>query len=166
MSDDPLSTRVGERETLIGTLVWYRAVVLGKLRDLSDADASRALAPNGLSLLGIIWHLAWAEELWFRFRFAGEDLPDMESGGDNSPTFVLPPGSTVASVTERYTAAAEHSDRIAGTAASLDEVAVRSSWRWGGVSLRWLLVHMIEETARHAGHLDIMRELLDGTTGD
>jgi uncharacterized damage-inducible protein DinB len=166
MSDDPLSTRVGERATLIGTLGWYRAVAVGKLRGLSDADASRPLEPNGMSLLGIIWHLAWAEELWFRFRFAGEDLPDMELGADNSPSFVIPAGATIASVTAKYRDAAEHSDRIVGTARSLDEVAVRSSWRWGGVSLRWLLVHMVEETARHAGHLDIMRELLDGTTGD
>jgi uncharacterized damage-inducible protein DinB len=166
MSDDPLSTRVGERETLVGTLAWYRAVAVGKLRDLSDTDASRALEPNGLSLLGIVAHLAWAEELWFRYRFAGEDLADMELGSDNSSSFVLPPGATVASVTAKYAHAAEHSDRIIGSALSLDELAVRTSSRWGSVSLRWVLVHLVEETARHAGHLDIMREQLDGTTGD
>jgi uncharacterized damage-inducible protein DinB len=166
VSDDPYSARAGELETLTGFLDWFRVIAPNKSRGLSDSDASRAIDPTGMSVLGVVKHLAWAERLWFRYRFAGEDLPDMETGGDNAPTFVLEPGDTVASVLALYDEEVEHSRRITGTASSLEEVAVRDHPLWGNVSLRWLLVHMIEETARHAGHLDIMRELLDGTTGD
>ena len=166
MSDDPLSTRVGEHETLTGFLDWYRAVAANKVRGLSDGDACRAIEPSGLSLLGVVAHLAWAERLWFRWRFAGEDLSGMEMGGDNAPTFRLTRADTIASVLSAYQTEVEHSRRIVGSALSLDELAVNESPLGGIVSLRWILVHMIEETARHAGHLDIMREQLDGKTGD
>jgi uncharacterized damage-inducible protein DinB len=165
VSADPLSTRAGELETLTGFLDWYRAVVANKVRGLSDGDAARVLTPSGLSPLGVLQHLTWAEALWFRFRFAGESLDLPGTGGDNSPTFVVVPGTAVASVVAAYEEETERSRRIVAAAASLDEVALEES-RYGLTSLRWILVHMIEETARHAGHLDLMREQLDGTVGD
>jgi uncharacterized damage-inducible protein DinB len=166
VSDDPLSARAGERETLTGFLDWYRAVVANKLRGLLDGDACRVIEPSGLSLLGVVAHLAWAERLWFRWRFAGEDLSGMEMAGDNAPTFRLVRTDTIASVLAAYQTEVEHSRRIVGSALSLDELAVHESPLFGPATLRWILVHMIEETARHAGHLDILREQLDGHTGD
>ncbi len=166
MTDDPLKTRVAEREMLEGYLDWYRVVAAKKLQGLSEEDATRILTPSGLSVLGVVKHLAWAEPLWFRWRFAGEDLEGIEMTGGNSPSFALGPSDTIASVLSAYDDAIEHSRRVVGTALSLDELAVRPSPKWGTPSLRWILLHMIEETARHAGHLDIMREQLDGATGD
>jgi uncharacterized damage-inducible protein DinB len=166
VSDAALPAQLGELATLSGFLDWYRGVIPNKLRGLSEADAARTLVPSGLSLLGIVKHLAWVERLWFRWRFAGEDLPGMDVGGDNAPTFQLASEDTTATVLAEYHLEIEHSRRIVGSATSLDELAVRDSTLFGIVNLRWILVHLIDETARHAGHLDILREELDGTTGD
>jgi uncharacterized damage-inducible protein DinB len=167
MTDDLLKTRVAEREMLEGYLDWYRAVAAKKLRGLTEEGAARILNPSGLSVLGVVKHLSWAEPLWFRWRFAGEDLEGIEmTGGNNAPSFTLGPNDTIGSVLAAYDDAIEHSRRVVGTALSLDELAFHPSPKWGTPSLRWILIHMIEETARHAGHLDIMREQLDGATGD
>jgi len=166
-ADDRLSAMRPERPTLTGFLDWNRAVAANKLRGLGDDDARRLLTPTGLSALGILSHLAWAERLWFRFRFAGEELEGVEMiAGDNSPTFVVADGTTVAEVISAYEEECERSRRIADAAPSLDDLAVHVHRIYGKTSLRWILVHMIEETARHAGHLDLMREGLDGSTGD
>jgi uncharacterized damage-inducible protein DinB len=164
--DDPLSARVGERETLTGTLDWFRTVIAHKLDGLSLDDATKVMTASGLSMLGVVAHLAWAERLWFRWRFANEDLDVALSSDDNSETFTLGPDDTIESVLATYADENEKARTIVAAAQSLDEIAPRESRLHGLVSLRWMLVHMIEETARHAGHLDIMREQLDGHTGD
>jgi len=166
VSQPSLPAQLGELETLTGCLDWYRGIVPNKLRGLSEADAARSIEPSGLSLLGIVKHLAWAERLWFRWRFAGEDLPGVDTGGDNAPTFRLAPEDTIATVFAEYDTEIEHARRIVGSATSLDELAVRDHVIFGIVNLRWILVHLVDETARHAGHLDIMRQQLDGVTGD
>lgn len=163
---DVLSTRADERETLTGFLDWYRAVVASKLDGLSLDDAVKVLTPSGLSALGVVAHLAWAERVWFRWRFAEEDVDIALSGDDNDESFTLGPDDTVESVVAIYRDENERARTIVSAAASLDAVAPRESRHHGIVSLRWILVHLIEETARHAGHLDIMREQLDGRTGD
>ena len=166
MTDDRLPGMLPERPALTGFLDWNRAVAANKIRGLSEPDARRIMTPTGLSPLGLVQHLAWAERLWFRFRFTGEEIPDIEAiGGDNSPTFVVADGATVASVIADYEAECDRSRSVTDAAPSLDEVAVREHRIYGRTSLRWILLHMIEETARHAGHLDLMREELDGTTG-
>ena len=164
--DDPLSARVGERETLVGSLDWFRAVIAHKVDGLSLEDATKVMTPSGLSMLGVVAHLAWAERTWFRFRFANEDLDVALSGDDNSETFTLGPDDTIESVLATYAEENEKARVVVAAAPTLDEVAPREARLHGMVSLRWILVHMIEETARHAGHLDIMREQLDGHTGD
>jgi uncharacterized damage-inducible protein DinB len=164
-ADDRLLTQQAEPESLNAFLDWYRAVAANKIRGLSDDDAKRIITPTGLCPLGVVAHLAWAERLWFRWRFAGEELEGVEHGGDNSPTFQVAASDTVASVIAAYEDEAERARRIVAATPSLDQLAVRTSANYGIVSLRWLILHMIEETARHAGHLDIMRELIDGQTG-
>jgi hypothetical protein len=165
MSDDALGGRAPERELLTGALDWYRAVAIRKVEDLSFEQATRVLTPSGLSPLGIVQHLAWVECVWFRWRFAAEDVPIFTGGSDNTVTFELRPGDVVESVVASYRDEADHARRIVAGAA-LDDVSTRESPMFGLVTLRWTLVHLIEETARHAGHLDIMREQLDGRTGD
>ena len=150
---------------LSGFLDWYRAVAIRKVEDLSLGDATRAMTPSGLSPLSIVQHLAWVECVWFRWRFAGEDVSIFTGGADNAPTFELQAGDDVESVVDAYRDEADHARRIVAGAA-LDDVSIRASTHFGLVNLRWILVHLIEETARHAGHLDIIREQLDGRTGD
>ncbi len=163
MADDPLGVRQPERQTLTGVLDWYREVVEHKVEGLSAEEASRVLTPTGLSPLGVVAHLAWVEVGWFRDTFAGERVPPEVSGEE---AFRLAPTDTVESVVARYRAECEHSRAIVAAAASLDELSARPGGVYGTVSLRWVLVHMVEETARHAGHLDLMRESIDGRTGD
>lgn len=151
---------------LTGFLDWYRVVVEHKVEGLSDLAAGRIMTPSGLSPLGIVKHLSLVERDWFRFTFAGEnvDLPDV--GDDNAPTFEIKPGDSVVSVLAAYRSDTEHARRITSSAPSLDVLSARDARLYGNVTLRWVLVHMLEETARHAGHLDLMREEIDGRTGD
>ena len=164
MADGALGGQAGERELLTGFLDWYRAVVERKVEGLSLEQASRGFTPSGLSALGVVKHLAWVESHWFRRRFAGDDVT-LFTGPDNAPTFELDPSDTVATVVASYREAVQHARTITG-GASLDDVSVAGHPVFGRVSLRWILVHLLEETARHAGHLDLMREQLDGRTGD
>ena len=155
-----------EREMLTGFLDWYRAIVEHKLEALSLPDASRQLTPSGLSLLGVVKHLGWVEYYWFRYVFMGEDIePPPRVDDDNAIQFLIEPADTVESVLSFYRDQAEHARRIAAAAPSLEELGARKARLMGIVSLRWILTHMIEETARHAGHLDLMREEIDGQTG-
>jgi hypothetical protein len=163
---DPLGSRSGERELLTGTLDWYRAVAERKVLGLDDATAKQARTPSGLSPLGIVQHLGWVERMWFVWRFAGRDVELRLGEGNYSVQFELDPGATVDSVVAFYRAEVEAARHVVDGLASLDELSVREHPNYGLVNLRWLLVHMIEETARHTGHLDVMRESIDGSTGD
>jgi Protein of unknown function (DUF664) len=164
VTDAAFGGQADERELLTGFLDWYRAVVGRKVEGLSLAQASRPMTPSRLTPLGVVKHLTWVERHWFQRRFVGADV-ELYEGPDNAPTFQLDASDTVASVRTDYDLAAGASRAIAA-AAALDDVAARPHPIFGPVTLRWVLVHLLEETARHAGHLDVMREALDGRTGD
>jgi Protein of unknown function (DUF664) len=164
--EDPLGLRRGERETLEGFLDWYRAVIERKVDGLTAEDAKRVITPTGMSPLGIVKHLGWVERGWFRETFAGEDVQSIDVDGDNSPEFAVGRDDTVESVIAFYQAEIQEARRIAREAPSLDTVSARETRFREQVSLRWIMVHMLEETARHAGHLDLMREKIDGQVGD
>jgi len=164
--EDTLGLRRSERDTLTGSLDWYRAVVENKVDGLSLDQATSIMTPTGLSLLGVVNHLGWVERGWFRDIFVGEDVESIDAPDDNSVEFVVGPDDTVVSVVAFYRAEVEEARRVVAAAPSLDSLSARETTFGGQVSLRWILVHMLEETARHAGHLDLMREKIDGRTGD
>ena len=164
MTDEAFGGQADERELLTGFLDWYRAVAGRKVDGLSLSQASQPMTPSGLTALGVVKHLTWVERLWFQWRFAGADV-ELYQGPDNAPTFQLDASDAVAAVLADYEAATDAS-RAVTAAAALDDVAARPHPIFGPVTLRWVLVHLLEETARHAGHLDVMREALDGRTGD
>ncbi|WP_432194870.1 DinB family protein [Streptomyces sp. bgisy027] len=159
---DPTYT-ADEKETLRASLDRHRDAVLWKLRGLDDEGLRRPMTPTGTNLLGLVKHLGSVEYGWFVSSFGGEVEPlwfdpctDQDMRADQ--------GETTQQIVEFYDRARAAADRvIAGRA--LTELG-RPAWRDVEVSLRWVLVHMIEETARHAGHMDILRELIDGATGD
>jgi hypothetical protein len=163
--EDPLGVRRDERATLEGTLDWYRAIVQRKVEGLSLEQSKEVMTPTGLSLLGVIKHLGWVERGWFREVFAGEDVPSIDSENDNSAEFAIGPDETIESVLGFYRDEVAHSRRIA-SGSSLDTLSASRTRYREHVSLRWILVHMLEETARHAGHMDLLREKTDGRTGD
>jgi hypothetical protein len=162
-TDDPLGGRADERTVLMGSLDWLRAVTAAKVVAMPTTTAARVMTGSGLSPLGVISHLTWAERRWFRERFAGD--ASARSPVTNEESFRLAPSDTTATVLAAYAAEVARSQASVADA-SLDDLAVEEAPHVGRFSLRWMLVHMIEETARHAGHLDLMVEELTGRVGD
>jgi len=156
-----LGSHADDRTMLTGFLDWYRWVAENELDGLSRDDATRVTTPGGLTMLGIVKHLAWVERIWFRSYFRGEEREPVE----NPESFEITPGDTIESVLAAYRSDCAEARRITHDAA-LDQTSVVPHDVYGLVTLRWILMHMIEETARHSGHLDILRELTDGRTGD
>ena len=113
------------------------------------------MVPSGTSLVWLVKHLAYAETIWVVQRFAGEsvELPDATVRDDD----------TVRAAIDLYRTTWEQVDAIVATA-SLDDLCTNAP-NFPPLDLRWALAHLLEETARHAGHADILRELIDGDTG-
>jgi uncharacterized damage-inducible protein DinB len=157
-----------ERITLTEFLDWYRQTMAVKLDGLTDEQARVRLVGSDTNLLGLVRHLTEVERNWFRRRVRGEDAPPRYSpDADPDGDFHDGPGDTIAAALAAYDEECAISRAITADTASLDELsAVPIKGYDAPVSLRWILVHMIEETARHAGHADIIRELIDGETGD
>ena len=162
MTTDHLGGRLDERGLLIGFNDWYRGVIVDKVDGLSLEDATRVMTPSGLSPLNIAGHLAACEIGWFFEKFGGgEVVPFWEPYGE----FQLQGDETVESMLVLYGEACARSRAVVERAESLDDLSAVPHDVWGHVTLRWVLLHMLEETARHVGHLDLMREQLDGRTG-
>lgn len=151
-------TVADERTTLLDFLNYLRQSVILKARGLADDDLRRRLVPSGTNLLGLVNHLAFVETSWFQFIFAGRDV-QLPSGG-----FQPEAGIPSADVISRYEITVAESNRIATETDDVETLA-RRDYKGTHLSLRWILVHMIEETGHHAGHADIIREQIDGTTG-
>lgn len=158
----PVLARTGsERAVLEAFLDFHRGVVLRKVRDVPVEDARRRLVPSLTTLAGLLTHLSLVERNWF-VGLLGQRAEAIASPGDAAPSFVVDPGETMAELVARYERACDESRRMAA-GYDLDHVVPHPEL--GEVSLRWIYVHMIEETARHAGHADILRELTDGAVG-
>jgi uncharacterized damage-inducible protein DinB len=155
----------GERQALSAWLDYHRATLLGKLEGLDDEQLRRPMVPSGVCLLGLVKHLTAVEHGWFVVNFArsGESHLFVRPDGSEAD-FVIEDGETTDAVVAGYLRACARSRGVTAHAGSLDQRVAHP--RAGEMDLRWLLVHMIEETARHNGHADVIRELLDGTTGD
>ncbi|MEW2399432.1 DinB family protein [Streptomyces sp. NPDC046862] len=161
---DPQGT-TGELEALSQWLDFHRATLLMKLEGLEDADLRRPMVPSGTSLLGLVKHLAETEHGWFCLEFLRlDERPLYETPDDPEAGFRIEPHETVDEIVQTYLDQCERARKIVAEQASL-EIDVPENLR-GRVNLRWILLHMIEETSRHNGHADILREMIDGTTGD
>jgi uncharacterized damage-inducible protein DinB len=154
-----------EKALLAAFLDYERDTVLWKLSGLTDEQLRMVRTPSGMSLLGLVKHLAYVERSWFQRGFLGQDVyvPWFSGDGDEDADFRIGHDETAASVLAFYRAEIDESNRIvAGT--ELHDLMARDVRPRR--SLRWILIHLIEETARHAGHADLMRELADGQTGE
>jgi uncharacterized damage-inducible protein DinB len=153
----------GEKESLQASLDRHRDVALWKLEGLDDEQLRRPMTPSGTNLLGLVKHLAAVEYEWFCRTFGRETEPLPFDDEDENADLRAEPHESAADIVEFYHRARASADRVIG---ELDPDDVGKAWFGDTVSLRWVLIHMIEETARHAGHMDIVRELIDGATGD
>jgi uncharacterized damage-inducible protein DinB len=152
-----------EREVLQVALDRHRDVVLWKLQGLDDEQLRRVLTPSGTSLLGLVKHLAAVEYAWFCETFGRdtEALPFVDD--DPDADLRVEAEESTADIIAFYGRARAAADKVISEV-ELEETG--TAWFGDPVSMRWVLVHMLEETARHAGHMDIVRELIDGATGD
>jgi len=157
---------------LTSFLDYYRATLVLKAADLTDEQARTAtVPPSDLSIMGLIRHMAEVERTWFRRWFREEDAPPLYYGAHDEDGDLHPgPDDTLAEAIATYDAEVAAARAITAEAGSLDELAAHTSTDARHVgfrpNLRWILVHMIEETARHVGHADLLRERIDGVTGD
>ncbi|WP_158843029.1 DinB family protein [Saccharothrix deserti] len=170
MTQTPVDNRIqlpftgDERALLTGFLDFLRGTIELKCAGLSEEDARRSVLPSQLNTAaGIVKHLRWVEAYWFRVALGGQPDAAPYSREDPDADWRIEPGETISGLLADY---AEECTASRELVAGLDldhEVAFRGD---KVLSVRWVLIHMIEETGRHAGHLDVVRELLDGVTGE
>ncbi|MFI0978561.1 DinB family protein [Streptomyces sp. NPDC021093] len=155
-----------EREMLRAYLDFHRATLAMKCEGLDDEELrQRSMPPSTLSLLGLVRHMAEVERTWFRRVVNQEkDIPHLWSDKGDYQEAYDAGTSTRGEVFAAWEAEVEHSRRIEREAESLDVYAHFA--RWGeDVSLRWVMLHLIHEYARHNGHADFLREGVDGVVG-
>jgi uncharacterized damage-inducible protein DinB len=161
----------GSESALLGQYLDYqRETMLRKTDGLTREQLALKHAPSELTLAGLLYHLALVEEDWMEVRFSG--LPDREPwigvDWDADPDWEFRTARELEPeyLRQRYREACERSQRIVSEAAGLDQLSVRPLRSGQRFSLRWVLLHLIEETARHIGHADFLREAIDGTVGE
>lgn len=156
-----------DHEMLAAFLDYHRATLLWKVDGLSEEDLRRTMTASGLTLLGLVKHLAYVERWWFQNVFAGEAVAFPWTREDPDADWRVEPDERAEAILDLYRAEVVRSRAIVA-GASLDDVARRPRTRPPGQpqTLRWIMLHMIEETARHNGHADLMREAIDGATGE
>ncbi|CAN5283136.1 DinB family protein [soil metagenome] len=147
---------------LTAWLDFHRATLLRRLEGLDDVDLRRPLVPSGTSLLGIVKHLAYVERWWFCIVFAGQQLDVPWTDEDPDADWRIEPDDTTEEVITLYGREIART-KTCTEGAGPDDVARYPN---SAKTLRWIMMHMIEETARHNGHADIIRELIDGITGE
>jgi hypothetical protein len=157
----PPKSTAQEREVLTTALQYLRDSLVHSCDGLSDAEVRRSPVPTGTSLLWLVRHAAFAEAVWVLDRFSGRAPvpPDTDVLLPEGRAAGAEPGASIA----LFRATSARVDEVVA-GASLDDVAIPTDTD-DQVNLRWILVHLVEELGRHAGHADIIRELLDGRTG-
>ncbi|GGT14184.1 DinB family protein [Streptomyces atratus] len=150
----------GEKDSLHIALDRHRDTVLWKLDGLDDEQLRRPMTPTGTNLLGLVKHLATVEYGWFCTTFGRETEKLWFDAYTEDMT--VAPDETTADILAFYARARTAADR------AIEEIpldATGTAWDGRKVSMRWVLIHMLEDVVRHAGHMDIVRELIDGATG-
>jgi uncharacterized damage-inducible protein DinB len=152
-----------EKATLSTFLDWYRDVIVRKVEDVDREATTRRLVRSNTNLLGIVKHLGYVERGWFQRRFLGSDAFRAPAVQRSDFEFLVTDEETVDGVIAWYLGECEKSRAIVA-AHELDAPSKQPGY--GSTTLRWILIHMIEETARHAGQMDILREQTDGAQGE
>jgi len=179
MSDDELHGRVeppisgDERTTLAGYLDYQRGTLVWKASGLTQAQLAQPTVPSSdLTIGGLVKHMALVEDSWFTDRFAGQGLPEpwasVDWEADRDWEFHTAANDTPGQLLAQYEESCERSRAVLAAAESLDTFVPNPDPdpTHPGFSLRWMLLHMVEETARHNGHIDLFREAIDGVTGE
>jgi len=148
-------------------LDFYRAALIDRAYGLSREQLAQRLAPSTLSIGGLISHMAMVEYTWYRSRFAGgeqhEIFTSLDWDADRDAEMTLASTMTVEELHSFFEDAVNDSRGIVANATSLDQLSAKDhngdGKKW---NLRWIMIHMVEEYARHCGHADLIRESIDG----
>jgi Protein of unknown function (DUF664) len=151
----PPRTGPDEKQLLLAFLDYLRDAIAAKASGAPEPQVRTAGVPSGTSLLGLVKHLGYVE----RFYFLGEDVADWAA------TMRPSDDETIDSLLAEHRDAIERANQVVDGCTDLALPAPRPPRRGPAPSMRWVVVHMIEETGRHAGHADILREQIDGSTG-
>lgn len=157
--------RGDEKDTLLGFLYFLRETIHAKCAGLSDEQMRLTPTVSSMNLLGMVKHLTIVERYWFQGVFLDADVDLPWSAEDPDGDWRTHESDTAGAALDAYAAECQISDQILRDH-DLSELAAWATSEDERRSLRWILVHMIEETARHAGHADILRESIDGATGE
>jgi hypothetical protein len=164
LNNEPPMSLCEPKDLLTGYLDYYRAAVLRKLDGLPEEELRRSRLPSGWTPLELVWHLAHVERRLLVWGFLGEDVSDPWGDWADDTHWGVPAGVTAAEVTRRFGEECARSREIVAGAALTD--LAPSGPRFPDdrerPALGWILFHLLQEYARHAGHLDIVRELADG----
>jgi hypothetical protein len=162
-----------ERTTLTEFLDYFRSVLLRKADGLDETQARQQIGVSQMDMLGLIRHMAGVEQWWFSHAFAGSDEPEIwPSEADPDADWHHGPDDTLAVAVAALHEQIAKARAIVAATKSLDQVTSidvgppDNPDRFGRRSLRWVMVHMIEEYARHCGHADVLRENIDGAVDD
>lgn len=155
-----------ERTQLVGWLDLQRAIVHWKCEGLSEQDAHRAVLSTSplMTMAGIVSHLRWVEQTWFEVLFLGRPAVGPQFDETVEDADMMVDDVPMQQLLGQYERQCRISNEIIAQH-SLEEAGRHPDFRSAGATLRWMLIHMVEETARHAGHADVIRELLDGSKG-
>jgi uncharacterized damage-inducible protein DinB len=163
---EPTSTVVSRADVFLGYLDYFRSTIVGKIEDLPESELRRGRLPSGWTPMELLKHLTYVELRWLVWGFEGRDVGDPWGDNRDEQWFVAP-DETLTDLLTALHAQAAHSRAIV-EAHELSDVGQPGD-RWDGAdpaTLERILFHLVQEYARHVGHLDIVRELIDGRVGE
>jgi uncharacterized damage-inducible protein DinB len=167
---DPDPTTTSERDALEQYLDYQRETILLKTEGLSKEQLGQRIPTSDLTLAGILYHLALVEEDWCEVDFLGlperDEWQGIDWAADRDYEFRTALSMEPDQLRDRYRLACERARAVTLAAGDLDQLSVSTSIGGRPFTLRWMLLHLIEETARHAGHADLLREAIDGSVGE
>lgn len=154
-------------QMLVAFVDFHRATLARKCDGLTTQQAAtRSVPPSDMSLLGLVRHMTDVEKMWFVWRLRGDEPLALYRTAENpNAAFNDLDGADLEQSIERWQAACERSREIVAEASSFDEMSIGTRRENQHVSLRWILMHFIEEYARHNGHADLLRQAIDGAVG-
>ncbi len=167
LRDEPPRSLEDPREILLQQLSYYRACLLAKLDGLSEGQLTTSIVPSGWSPLGLLKHLVFVERRWMQWGFEAEQVA--EPWGDHDPEsegWLVTPEDSVADLTAQLAPIAARTEAVAGQAELTQRARLGGRFSSDPPTLGWILAHLLQEYARHVGHLDVVRELIDGSVGE
>ena len=167
LRDEPPRSLEDPRDILLQQLSYYRATLLAKLNGLSPDRLTGSILPSGWSPLGLLKHLVFVERRWMQWGFEAEQVAD--PWGDHDPDsegWLVAPEDSVAELAARVAEIAGRTEAVASQSDLTERARLGGRFSSEPPTLGWVLAHLLQEYARHVGHLDVVRELIDGQIGE